>query len=134
MKKQIELLFYNYYKFQILVGNRDVAPFFAVSLITFISMTYYASIMLISTIIFPQKSLIINDDFIKYSIFLLLIIIFILLYYQFLYKKKYKNKIIELEVSKEKKNKIFVIFFPIVGFLLFNLGWILKMLQNQGKL
>jgi hypothetical protein len=55
-------------------------------------------------------------------------------YFLLLHKGKYKQTIKSKEKEYGGKRSFIAVLFPLIGFLLFNLGWILKMLQNQGKL
>jgi len=131
--KQIKLLFYNYYRFQIYVGNRDIAPFMSILLIVFIFIIYMGGLNFLFTILFPKGMPFLNFKMIWYFTCFLSLFFFIFLYFKFLYREKYKIIFKEIEDNKSSKNKAFAIIFPVIGFVVFNLGWILKMLQNQGK-
>lgn len=121
-------LFYKYYWFQVRVGNKDIAVFMAILSMAFITFLYLASItMIILFFIIPTK-ININSWFGVIGI----AIIFLSFYIKFLHKKKY-NYIINDQSFKRKKN-LPVILLSLFAFILINVCWILKMLQNQGKL
>jgi hypothetical protein len=130
MKCFFDYLFYKYYWFQQKVGNGDLAPFMSMLIIAFTLMLYYFSFTFI--IIFFIPNLEINmEHFKNISIFLFFLLIF-LCYLKFLYNENFK-KILKNDMFKNKSN-LNAILFPLIAFLLFNLGWILKMFQNQGKI
>ena len=54
------------------------------------------------------------------------------LYLLLVSKGKYKE-ILKRNEGYRGKKRIGAILFPLIAFLLFNLGWILNMLQNQGR-
>ena len=129
IKDFLEYLYYKYYKFQIYVGNSDVAPLFAMLIIIFAVLIYIPSILLIISFFFPHMgALYVNKT--EYMLFYILLLICFSFF--FLYKKKYK-KIMKREELNEKSN-LMAILFPLIAFILFNVGCILKILQNQGKL
>lgn len=49
----IKFLYYKYYKFQVRVGNEDIAPFSAVLIIAFTLMLYYFDLYFLFSVIFP---------------------------------------------------------------------------------
>lgn len=58
----------------------------------------------------------------------LLIVSFPIIY---LYKKRYKDVL--NKYSNQNTSGLMAVLFPLVAFILFNAGWILKMLQNKGN-
>lgn len=132
--RYLEFLYYRYYNSQVRIGNRDVAPFSAMLIIAFTIMLYYFSFFFLTITFIPKDYLVLNTSFfITFSVvlFFSLIVIF---YFLLIRKGKYKQIIKSKEREYGGKRSFTPILFPIIGFLLFNLGWILKMLQNQGKL
>jgi hypothetical protein len=125
-------LYCNYYKFQEKIGNADIAPFSSLLIISFTIMLYYFSLFFIIITIFPKDLLNIDMTYFKYLTFILFFALIILFYFIFLKSGKYK-KILK-EHNKTTNRSLLAFLFPLVAFILFNLGWILKMLQNQGKL
>lgn len=125
----LDYLFYKYYWFQVRIGNRDVAIFYTILIITMLIFLYIATIFMIVIYFF-----ITNVQFRIIPFYGLIggFLIFLFLSYSFLYKKRYK-KIIINDKYKRKSNFIAIII-PIFIFCLLNVVWILKMLQNQGKL
>lgn len=125
----LDYLFYKYYWLQVRIGNRDVAIFYTISIITMLIFLYIATIFMIVIYFF-----ITNVQFRIIPFYGLIggFLIFLFLSYSFLYKKRYK-KIIINDKYKRKSNFIAIII-PIFIFCLLNVVWILKMLQNQGKL
>jgi hypothetical protein len=127
--KYIEYLYYKFIKFQERVGNADIAPFTAMIFLIFISILYLFFFITLFSLLFPNIKIVIKP--ISCAI-ILPITLFIIYYYLLVYGNKYKEIIKKYE-TKDTTN-IFAWLFVIVGFILINLGWILKMLQNQGKL
>jgi len=132
IKVFLEYLYYKYYKFQIYVGNSDVAPIFAMFIIIFTVLIYIPSILLIISFFFPHMAALHWRHVNKTEYILFVILLFICFYFFFLHKKKYK-KIMKRE-ELNKKSNLMAILFPLIAFILFNVGCILKILQNQGKL
>jgi hypothetical protein len=126
----IKFLYYKYYKFQLKVGNEDIAPFSAVLIIAFTLMLYYFDFLFFYIVIFPESN-IYNGITESLTVLALLIICFYFLLY---HKGKYKRIIKSMEKEYGSKKSFLHILFPLLAFILYNLGWILKMLQNQGKL
>lgn len=125
----IKFLYYKYYKFQVRVGNADIAPFSAVLIIAFTLMLYYFDFLFLFIIIYPKFHF--NNGIIEsLSILALLIICFYFLLY---HKGKYKRIIKSMEKEYGSKKSFLHILFVLIAFILYNLGWIFKMLQNQGK-
>jgi len=127
----LEYLYYKYYRFQVWVGNADVAVFTAALMITFISVLYYFAIFFMKIIFIPNILLIPDSLFILFSI-IILIGFLVILYMKFFYKNRYK-KVIEDNRLKESSN-LLAILFPLLAFILLVSGMFVKMLQNQGKL
>jgi uncharacterized membrane protein len=65
---------------------------------------------------------------------IILLSLLIWMYFLFIYKGKYKNIIKLYEKGKNNKHSIIAILFPLFGFVLLNISWILKLLQNQEKI
>lgn len=128
MIRILEILFYNYYKLQLYFGEtKDSAAVRAVMMMAFfISILVYSILFILFVIVLNAN---INDD--VYNPIYGLILIFIINWYLFLYKGKYKNVIKSFD--DRKKRKWVAILLPVLSFLLFNIGWIIKMLQNQGR-
>ena len=125
-------LYYTYYRFQERVGNSDVAPIMSAFIIAFIVMLYYFSIFFFAILIFPKEQFSIDMNFFTlFSIGLVIVTIFGFSFI-YLYKKRYKEVL--KKYRKSGINRLAAILFPLIAFVLFNMGWILKMLQNQGKL
>ena len=132
--KFIGYLYYKYYIFQVKTGNSDVAPFSAMLIIAFTIMLYYFSLFFLIITIVPKDMLKLNTPFfLSFSIALLLFLI-IGLYFLFVHNEKYKGIIKSYETGNNNGRSFAAIIFPLLAFILFNLSWILKMLQNQGAL
>lgn len=130
----IKFLYYRYYNFQVRVGNRDVAPFSAMLIIVFTIMIYYFSFFFLSITFIPKEYLVFNASlFMSFTVILFFSLI-IWFYFLLVHKGKYQKIIKSKAYDYGNKRSLIVILFPLIGFLLFNLGWILKMLQNQGRL
>ncbi len=126
----LNYLFYKYYQFQVRVGNGDVAPVSTTLIISFTVILYYFSIFFLSILFIPKGML--NMEYFKYISVLVCVCSITFFYFLFLHKRVYK-KIIKRNHLAEK-NSLGAILFVLLAFILFNLGWILKLLQNQDKL
>jgi len=130
----LEFLYYRYYNFQVKMGNRDVAPFSAMLIIAFTIMLYYFSFFFLSITFIPKEYLVLNAFLFKSLTIVLFFALIVWLYFSLIHNGKYKKIIKSMEKDYGNNRSIITILFPLIGFLLFNLGWILKMLQNQGKI
>lgn len=128
--KFLEYLYFKYYSFQVRMGNRDVAPFSSMLIIAFSFMLYYFSIIFLSLLFLPKGAL--NLKPFTYVSIVLFFTLIIWLYQLLVRKGKYKEILKRNERYKGIK-RLGAVLFPLIAFLLFNLGWILKMLQNQGR-
>ncbi len=132
--KLIRYLYYKYYIFQVKMGNSDVAPFSAMLIIAFTIMLYYFSLFFLIITIVPKDLLRLNTPFfLSFSIAIFFFLI-IRLYFLFIHNGKYKGIIKSYETGNDDRRSFVAIIFPLFAFILFNLSWILKMLQNQGAL
>ena len=131
--KSLECLYYRYYNSQVRLGNRDVAPFSAMLIIAFTIMLYYFSLFFLTITFIPKEYLVLNTSVFRSFSVVLFISLIIGFYFLLVHKGKYKQIIKSNEKEFGEKRSFITILFPLIGFLLFNLGWILKMLQNQGK-
>lgn len=131
--KFLEFLYYRYYKCQVRLGNSDVAPFSAMLIISFTIMLYYFSFFFLTILFIPKDFIVINTSFFKSFSVILFFSFIVVLYFLLIHKGKYKQIIKAKEKEYRGKRSFIAILFPLIGFLLFNLGWILKMLQNQGR-
>lgn len=127
--KYIEYLYFKYYRFQVRMGNKDVVPFSSMLIIVFSFMLYYFSIIFLSLLFIPKDVL--NMKPLAYVSIILFFTLIIWFYMLLVRKGKYKEILKRNEGYKDKK-RLGAILFPLIAFLLFNLAWILKMLQNQG--
>jgi hypothetical protein len=132
--KYIFFLYYKYYNFQVRIGNRDVAPFSAMFIIAFTIMLYYFSLFFLSITFIPKEHFVINASFFKFFTGVFFSSLIVWLYFLLLYKGKYKKILKSFEKDYGNKQSFVAILFPLIGFLLLNFGWIMKMLQNQGRL
>jgi hypothetical protein len=128
--KYIEYLYFKYYNFQVKVGNKDVAPISSMLIIAFSFMLYYFSTIFLSMLFIPKGVL--NMKPLTYVSVVLFFSLIIWLYLLLVSKGKYKE-ILKRNEGYRGKKRIGAILFPLIAFLLFNLGWILNMLQNQGR-
>ncbi len=124
----LEYLYCKYFAFQVRVGYRDIAPFSAMLIIVFSTNLYVLSLLIFLNLIFgihiPSVS---GTAYL--SGFCLILVVF---YFLLVHKGKYKEVLKRSEVTE--KSSLVAVLFPLIAFILFNVGWILKMLQNQGKL
>lgn len=132
--KYIEFLYYRYYNSQVRLGNRDVAPFSAMLIIAFTIMLYYFSFFFLTITFIPKECLALNTSYFNTFTVVLFFSLIAGFYFLLIHKGKYKQILKSKEKEYGDKRSLVAILLPLIGFLLFNLGWILKMLQNQGKL
>jgi hypothetical protein len=130
--KKLEYLYCKYYAFQVRMGHRDIAPFSAALIVAFTIELYYFGLFFVSIILFTKEQLPINASYFKVFSIILLFSLIALFYFLLIYKDKYK--IILKRNDVKSKSNLGAILFPLIAFLLFNVGWILKMLQNQARL
>jgi len=126
-------LFYQYFKWQVKVGNKDVAPFFSYLNVYLFSFIWLVAFFLWSLLFIESGALL---DYYINSCTYYSIIIFtgVVYYFMFLHKKKYLEIMNKGHIYGKRNMRLFAIAFPILGFILLNLGWILKMFQNRGDL
>jgi hypothetical protein len=129
--KYIEYLYFKYYSFQEKMGNKDVAPFSSMLIIAFTFMLYYFSIVFLSLLFIPIG--ILNLQPLTYVSVIFFFVLNIWLYLLLVNSGKYKDILKRNEEYRGRK-RLGAVLFPLVAFILFNIGWILKLLQNQGKL
>ncbi len=131
----LEYLYCKYYSFQVRVENQDIAPFSAMLIIVFTFMLYHFSIFFMAILFVPQG--ISNMKFFGYisiiSIFLFFFLI-ICFYLLLVHKGKYNQILKKHEKKLKGKKRLNAILFPLIAFVLFNLGWEWKMLQNQDSI
>jgi hypothetical protein len=116
------------------MGNRDVAPFSAMLIIAFTIMLYYFSLFFIIIVILPKELFSFSMTLFKVLSIALFFLVIIWLYFVLVHKEKYKVIIKEQEKIIIDKRSFATILFPLIGFLIFNLSVILKIMQNQGRL
>jgi len=126
----LEFLYYRYYKFQVKVGNSDIAPFSAMLIIAASIMLYYFDFFFVFSIVFPE----IAPKMSIYITFALFVSIMLYLYLLLINRDKYKRIIKQQEEHLVRKDGIVALLFPLIGFVLFIGSMYLKVLQNQGKI
>ena len=130
MMNYLEFLYYRYYKFQVKVGNSDIAPFSAMLIIAASIMLYYFDFFFVFSIVFPE----IAPKMSIYITFALFVSIMLYLYLLLINRDKYKRIIKQQEEHLVRKDGIVALLFPLIGFVLFIGSMYLKVLQNQGKI
>lgn len=120
-------LFYYYYWHQVRIGNKDVAPFFAILSIVFALILYYFSAVILVAPYFPNGIDI--REFILKSGIVIFVTLLIIFYFVFIHNKKYK-KIIE---NTQVKGRLIAVIFPLIAFVLLNIGWVLIVIHNRGS-
>jgi len=131
MRDFLRGLFYQYYRWQEKVGNKDVAPFFSFLSMHLVTFFILASILFWS-LQFDMSS--IPTLIYKYVFIGAMVIIVVIYYLMFLHNREYKKIMEEDTKYGTGFYRFWAITFPIFFFVLLNLGWILKMLQNRGDL
>lgn len=126
----LEYLYCKYYSFQVRLGNADVAPFSSMLIIAFTFVLYYFSFFFFGIIFLPKDF--VNIQYFKYISFIFFFYSILQFYFLLVHKGKYKEVLKRSEARN--KGSLGAILFPLIAFVLFNIGWILKMLQNQGNL
>ncbi len=125
-------LYYRYYRFQERLGNKDVAPFTSSLLIAFILMLYYFAFFFLLISFFSKEKLEINMGVFKIVSVVLIVFLIVGFPIMYLYKKRYKDVL--NKYNNQNTSGLMAVLFPLIAFILFNAGWILKMLQNRGDL
>ena len=125
-------LFYQYFKWQVKVGNEDEAPFFSFLSIYLISFFITTSFLLWSLLVSDFN--IFSTYFNQYAYYSILLLIASYYYFMFLYKKKYIEIMNKGHLYGNMRLRVIAIALPIISFIFMNLGWILKMFQNRGDL
>jgi succinate dehydrogenase hydrophobic anchor subunit len=134
MIKYLEFLFYRYYKFQVRVGNSDIAPFSAMLIIVSTIMLYYFGVFFLTIVLIPKDILNFDTTYFAIASVGLLIFLMITLYLLLIHKSKYKKIIKEHEKNTVSKKGIAPLLFFLIGFVLLLGSMFLKVLQNQGKI
>lgn len=127
-RNTLNYLYCKYYIFQVCVGNNDIAKYSALLIITITLNLYILFIFLCANILFDVEFPKIS----KIAFITIFLLMFLSFYFLLVYKKRYE-KILNNQKIRDKSN-VFAIVFPLLGFILFNVGWILKLLQNQGRI
>lgn len=125
-------LYYQYFKWQVKVGNKGVAPFFSFLNVYLGSFFWFLAFLFWSLLLDGFCPIL--DNINGNIIYLVSFFIAVTYYFMFLHKKKYLVIMNKGHIYGKRNMRVFAIVFPIVGFILFNLGWILKMFQNRGDL
>lgn len=125
-------LFFNYYHFQVRIGNPEIAPLMSSLFISFIMILYYFAGFFFLIIFFPKESFQSNIEIFKILTFIFISLLIITFPTFYLYKKRYQAVLTRYSKNQHEGRMTSIVFF-IVAFILFNAGWILKMLQNQGR-
>ena len=124
--KILDYLWYHYYRFQIKVGNSDVAEIMSVLFMAFILQNYFFGTYLI--LLFKFKIVLITLTKVRVVIFYLSYVLLLLLY--IFYGKRYKK--IENNYSKSNTNSLYAIIFAIGSFCMLFLGiFIMVMIANK---
>lgn len=130
MRKFYEILYFKYYWFQVRVGNEDVAVLTAFLIIIFLHIMCLFGVLLILSFIFNYLGFSITFSNLFY--FLIIGILIILMYFLLISKKKYRYILSDKKIQDYKYGNIVSLLFPVFSFLLLMIGFILKILQNNG--
>lgn len=125
--RTLEYLYCKYYAFQVRIGHGDIAPFSAMLIIVFSTILYIISLFMLLNFIFGIHIPKVNAEAYVMAFFLMIMIFYFLL----VHKGKYKE-VLKRSGAKNKSN-LGAILFPLIAFVLFNIGLVFKMLQNQGR-
>jgi len=134
MINYLEFLYYRYYKFQVRVGNSDIAPFSAMLIIASTIMLYYFGVFFLAIVLIPKDIFNLDTTYFAIASVGLLVFLMITLYFLLVYKSKYKKIIKEHEKNTVDRKGIVPLLFPLIGFVLLVGSMFLKILQNQGKI
>ena len=124
-------LYYKYYRFQVRVGNGDIALFTSIMFMACILLLYYGGILLFIGLIFPSIKLWNISIIVIVGMVILSVALFLWCWLRVWRGKRYKE-IINYYEKISPKSSLWAILVPVIGFLLFNMGWFLMMLQNDG--
>ncbi len=133
--KLLRFLFYRLYQLMISVGNKNVAEFFAIILMT---MTFFLNYITVMSLLYVITKDYISLPDISITIVLTIEFVFISIFY-FLFAREKKcleiKKIYENESKKDQiKGRIIVICYLILSYLLFSFSTYLMTMKSQGKL
>ena len=136
MRGKLDYIYYRLYRFQISVGNYDIAVFSSVLFLCFLILINFYSVLILlgvfAGIKLPIKNL--NLTIVGLSIFLGILLI---LYFLFIFKKRYKQIIKKYQnedKSAVKKGNISVTIFFIITILVIWLAFYFVWLDNTGHL
>lgn len=127
-------LYYQYYRWQVNVGNQDIAAFSSFAFMNFISLLAYLAFLMLFSLFIPAPLDLLSQAWFKVIFVIILLLTAIVHYFLFLHKKKYLEIMNKGHIYGKRNMRVFAIAFPILVFILLNLGWILKMFQNRGDL
>lgn len=123
--KFIKYLYFKFYKAQIFLGNRDVAPFFALLLLLVIFWFYLLDIFVLFRLFFNFKT-----SSIKEANFKIIAIFIIALFASVMfYKKRYQRIINNSEF--EKYSNLPAIVFTVIPLIVFFIGVAIQMIKNN---
>lgn len=125
-------LFYKYYRFQVRVGNGDIALFSSVIFILVLAMFYYWSIQSFVYVIFPSGKLWVSS-YVGVGAVVLDITLFLWYWLRVWRRKRYK-KIIKYYEEVSPKSSWGAILIAIFALLLYGTGFLLMFLRNNGVL
>ncbi len=125
-------LFYKYYRFQVRVGNGDIALFSSVIFILVLAMFYYWSIQSFVYVIFPSSKLWVSS-YVGVGAVVLDITLFLWYWLRVWRRKRYK-KIIKYYEEVSPKSSWGAILIAIFALLLYGTGFLLMFLRNNGVL
>lgn len=133
--KLLRFLFYRLYQLMISVGNKNVAEFFAIILMT---MTFFLNYITVMSLLYVFTKAYISLPDISIKIVLTIEFVFISIFY-LLFAREKKCLEIKKEYENESKKdqikgRITVICYLILSYLLFSFSTYLMMKKSQGKL
>ncbi|BEG98217.1 hypothetical protein [Bacteroides sedimenti] len=133
--KLFRFLFYRLYQLMISVGNKDLAEFCAILLMT---MTLFLNYITLKSLLYVFTK--INKNILDIPNTIVLTIAFVLVsifYLSFAREKKFLEIKMEYENESRKKlltGRLVVICYLVLSYLLFSLGLYLMMMKNRGEL
>lgn len=124
----IEYLFFKYYNWQVKVGNGCIASFGAICFMTFCIMFYCLDILMFMSYFIGKITIP------KYILLVMFLSVLIILYFSLVYHGKNMQIVESHKEEWTGKKHLGAILFPIIAFIWFYVGCIIKMLMNQGRL
>ena len=123
-------LYYKYYRFQVRVGNGDIALFSSIIFMIVLALLYYGGVQLFLLLIFADN--VWNTSEVMISGMVILCCALLLWYWFCVWRGKRYKKIIEYYEKISPKRSCGAILVALGSFLIYLIGGLLMLLRNNG--